>query len=52
MQDDDSSTALIEACKEGCVERTTVLLEHGANVNFQNEVKNNMHLNSTLINSY
>ena len=44
MQAGDSNTGLIKACEEGHVERATVLLDYGANVNYQNEVKE--HLNS------
>ena len=39
IQGDDSNTALIQVCRDGRVETATVLLDHGANVNYQNEVK-------------
>ena len=39
IQGDDSNYALIQACQHGCVETATVLLEHGAYVNYQDEVK-------------
>ena len=31
--------ALMEACQYGHIERATVLLDHGADVNYQDEVK-------------
>ena len=48
IQGDDSNTVLIEACRKGRVETATVLLEHGAYVNYQNEVNENL-LSSTSI---
>ena len=39
IQDDDSGDAVIQACQDGCVETATVLLDHGAHVDYQNEVK-------------
>ena len=47
IQDGDSNTALIEACQLGDVERATVQLDHGANVNYQNKVRE--HLSSTTV---
>ena len=40
IQAGDINTDLIEACRLGEVERATVLLEYGADINFQNVVKN------------
>jgi hypothetical protein len=39
MQASDINNALIESCQDGCVEKVTVLLDHGADVNYQDEVK-------------
>ena len=39
MQTGDINDALIKASKEGCVEKVTVLLDLGADVNYQDEVK-------------
>ena len=40
IQTGDINDALIEAIiKEGCVEKVTVLLDLGADVNYQDEVK-------------
>ena len=39
MQNDDHNTALIKACEEGHAETARMLLDHGANVNQQNEVR-------------
>ena len=44
MQTADINIALITACEEGNIEKVTVLLDLGANVNYQDEVKN---LNNT-----
>ena len=38
MQDEDGNTALIQACRYGHVETARVLLDHGANVDHQNNV--------------
>ena len=38
MQTGDINATLIKACTEGYVEMVTVLLDHGADVNFQNVV--------------
>ena len=38
MQDKDGSIALIKACEDGYVETARVLLDHGANVDQQNNV--------------
>ena len=40
MQDKDGSIALIKACEDGYVETARVLLDHGANVDQQNNVSN------------
>ena len=37
MQDKYGDTALIQACRHGDVETAMVLLDHGANVDHQNE---------------
>ena len=39
MQTGDINIALIEAVKAGYVEKVTVLLDLGADVNYQDEVK-------------
>jgi ankyrin repeat protein len=39
MQTGDINNALIVACQEGCIEMVTVLLDHGADVNYQDKVK-------------
>jgi ankyrin repeat protein len=39
MQTGDINADLIDACKAGCVEMVTVLLDLGADVNYQDEVK-------------
>ena len=38
VQDEDGDTALIQACQYGHVETARVLLDHGANVDHQNNV--------------
>ena len=38
VQDDEGNTALIQACQGGHVKTARVLLDHGANVNYQNKV--------------
>ena len=38
MQDEKGNTALIKACRRGHVETARVLLDHGANVDHQNNV--------------
>ena len=38
IQDKDGDTALIQACRHGHVETARVLLDHGANVDHQNNV--------------
>ena len=38
MQDKDGNTALIKACGGGHVETARVLLDHGANIDHQNNV--------------
>ena len=38
MQDENGNTALIEACQGGHVESARILLDHGANVDHQNNV--------------
>ena len=38
MQDEDGNTALIQACRRGHVETARVLLNHGTNVDHQNNV--------------
>jgi ankyrin repeat protein len=45
MQTGDINYALGDACRAGSVEMVTVLLDLGADVNYQDEVKQN--LNST-----
>jgi ankyrin repeat protein len=40
MQDYDGNTALIEASQNGYAESARVLLNHGANVHYQNRVRN------------
>ena len=45
MQGEDSiNSALIETCKDGHIETARVLLDQGAEVNYQDEVK--QHLNN------
>jgi hypothetical protein len=39
MQTGDINHGLIGVCKAGCVEMVTVLLDLGADVNYQDEVK-------------
>ena len=39
MQTGDINHALIEASEKGCIEKVTVLLDLGADVNYQDEVK-------------
>ena len=39
VQGEHGNVALMEACQYGQIERATVLLEHGADVNCQDEVK-------------
>ena len=47
MQNKDAGdTALIQACQCGQVGTARVLLDHGANVDYQNKARK--HLNSTL----
>ena len=43
VQDDDGNTALIEASQNGHAETARVLLDHGANVHYQNRVRNSTH---------
>ena len=38
MQDEDGDTPLIKVCRGGHVETARVLVEHGANVDQQNNV--------------
>ena len=38
VQDEDGDTALIKACWNGHAETARVLLDHGANVDHQNNV--------------
>ena len=38
IQDEDGNTALIEACRGGHAEAASVLLDHGANIDYQNKV--------------
>ena len=38
MQDDNGNTALMRACQLGHVETARVLLDHGANMDYQNNV--------------
>ena len=40
LQTGDINRALIAACEIGCVEKVTVLLDLGADVNYQDEVNN------------
>ena len=40
MQDEDGNTALIQACRRRHAETARVLLDHGANVDHQNNVSN------------
>jgi hypothetical protein len=47
MQTGDIKNALMNACGAGCVEMVTVLLDLGADVNYQDMVKINKKLNST-----
>ena len=39
IQDEDGDTFLIKACQRGHVETARVLLDHGANVDHQNNVR-------------
>ena len=39
MQTGDINRTLINASKEGCIEKVTVLLDLGADVNYKDEVK-------------
>ena len=39
LQSDDHNTALMKACRPGHADTVKVLLEHGAIVNQQNEVR-------------
>jgi ankyrin repeat protein len=39
IQDMYGNTPLINACRRGHVETARVLLDHGANVDYQNKVK-------------
>ena len=39
LQTSDINRALINACEKGCIEKVTVLLDLGADVNYQAEVK-------------
>ena len=48
MQDDLGSTPLMAAIQKGDTHIVEVLVEHGANVNYQNKVR----LSITLIDSY
>ena len=48
LQTGDINDALIKASKEGCIEEVTVLLDLGADVNYQDEVKfNNKNLSNS-----
>jgi hypothetical protein len=47
VQTGDVNAALIDACRAGCIEKVTVLLDGGADVNYQEEVKINKNFNST-----
>ena len=38
MQDERGNSALIEACQGGHVETARILLDHGANLHYQNGV--------------
>jgi hypothetical protein len=38
MQIGDINNTLIDACAKGCVEKVTVLLDLGADVNYQDKV--------------
>ena len=38
MQTGDINNALIDACEAGCIEKVTVLLDLGADMNYQDEV--------------
>ena len=40
-QDEWGNTALMEACRGGHVETARILLDHGANVDYQNGVLTN-----------
>ena len=40
LQDVYGDTALIQACRDGFIETARVLLDHGANVDHQNNVSN------------
>ena len=39
MQDENGETALIQACAKGHVNIATLLLQHGAVVNYQDKVR-------------
>jgi ankyrin repeat protein len=39
LQDEDSSTSLFKACENGSIETATVLLDHGADINYLDKVK-------------
>ena len=39
MQTGDINDTLIKASREGCIEEVTVLLDLGADVNYQDEVR-------------
>ena len=39
MQTGDANCALIKASEKGCIEKVTVLLDLGTDVNYQAEVK-------------
>ena len=38
IQGKDGNTPLVEACRRGHVEMARILLDHGANVDYQNQV--------------
>ena len=38
MQDSNGDTALIKACDSGYVETARILIDHGANIEHQNDV--------------
>ena len=42
MQTGDINATLIDACVKGCVEKVTVLLDLGADVNYKDEVLNSI----------
>ena len=44
MQTGDINSALINACRVECIEKVTVLLDLGADVNYQNWVNKNLNI--------